>query len=101
MSASDTIRTKWAYYTALLETATTASGGHHAGLLMLDEPRQQETDRESLAAFLRRLGDDADSSQIIYATSERAEILDELFTGITHVRLETSGPHLLGQRHIT
>jgi hypothetical protein len=50
-SASDTIRTKWAYHTALFETASGHARGHHLGLMALDEPRQQKTDHRSLAAF--------------------------------------------------
>lgn len=97
MSASDSIRTKWAYYTALLEAATVAAPrSHHSGLLMLDEPRQQETARESLSAFLRRLGGTASSgAQILYATSEDAETLAELLRDVPHSVLEAPGSHLL------
>jgi len=97
MSASDSIRTKWAYYTALLETAMRLKRSHHAGLLILDEPRQQETARDSLAAFLRRLGGEAATSnaQIIYATSESPEVLSELLAGVTHLLVPTPGVHLL------
>jgi hypothetical protein len=98
MSASDAIRTKWAYYTALMESATASPNGHHIGLLMLDEPRQQETDRRSLAAFLRRLRSDSGLGQIIYATSEDPDLLTELLSGIPHTRLETDGPHLIDFR---
>jgi hypothetical protein len=42
MSASDTIRLKWAYQLALLEVARTAET-HHAGLVIFDEPQQQKT----------------------------------------------------------
>ncbi|MFG1611053.1 hypothetical protein [Actinoplanes sp. NPDC049265] len=97
MSASDTIRTKWAYYTALLEAAT-QPGAHHLGLLMLDEPRQQETDRASLAAFLRRLRRDSSSAQIIYATSEDSEVLSSLLTDVPHTLLPAAGPHLIDFR---
>ena len=97
MSASDTIRTKWAYYTALLEASMRSPRAHHAGLLILDEPRQQETARESLAAFLHRLGGESASvdSQIIYATSEQPAILAQLVRGISHTLVPTPGLHLL------
>ena len=65
------------------------------GLGILDEPRQQETAREDLQAFLQRLGSDSDVAQIIYATSERAEALDELLAGVEHTRIEANGTHLL------
>ncbi|WP_248294596.1 hypothetical protein [Actinoplanes sp. TBRC 11911] len=95
ISASDTIRTKWAYYAALLETAISAQGGRHLGLLMLDEPRQQETDRDSLAAFLHRLRYDSRNAQIVYATSEDPTQLERLLAGIPHTKLPANGRHLI------
>jgi len=96
MSASDTIRTKWAYYVALLETALKSTSGHHAGLLMLDEPRQQETAKISLAELVRRLGAAAtEGSQILYATSEDVEDLEGFLEGIPHERLPAPGERLL------
>jgi hypothetical protein len=101
-SASDTIRTKWAYHTALFEVATTQDRGHHLGLMVLDEPRQQETDPESLAAFLNRLGRDSRLGQVLFATSQDSEALAPLLQTIQHHSLPASGPHLLlinkGQR---
>jgi hypothetical protein len=96
MSASDTIRTKWAYYVSLLETATASASGHHAGLLILDEPRQQETAKMSLAALVQQLGVAASQgSQILYATSEDVEDLEAFLKGIPHERLPAPGEHLL------
>lgn len=96
ISASDTIRTKWAYFVALLETALFSGVGSHAGLLMFDEPRQQEADRADLGAFVRHLGSlpPADA-QVIYATSERSDELDALLAAVPHTRLEAGGEHLL------
>ncbi|WP_162959125.1 hypothetical protein [Micromonospora tulbaghiae] len=98
ISASDTIRTKWAYYTALMETAQRVSEGRHLGLLMLDEPRQQETDRPSLAAFLQRLRDDSQLAQIVYATSEDPKVLDQLLVGVPYNNLPADGRHLIDFR---
>ncbi|MGW3614811.1 hypothetical protein ACWD6N_34170 [Micromonospora sp. NPDC005163] len=98
MSASDTIRTKWAYHTALMETATSAPHGRHLGILMLDEPRQQETDRASLRAFLQRLKQDSNLAQVIYATSEDPAALSNLLEGIPHTRLLAEGAHLIDFR---
>jgi hypothetical protein len=96
MSASDTIRTKWAYYVSLLETAIESPSGHHAGLLMLDEPHQQETAKVSLAALVRQLGVAAtQGSQILYATSEDVEDLESDLEGIRHERLPAPGERLL------
>jgi hypothetical protein len=93
-SASDTIRTKWAYHTALFEAATTQERGHHLGLVVLDEPRQQETDPRSLAAFLNRLNDDSNLGQVIYATSQDSEVFAPLLQDIPHNSLPASGPNL-------
>lgn len=93
-SASDTIRTKWAYHTALFETASTQGRGHHLGLVALDEPRQQETDHRSLAAFLQRLNADRDLGQVLYATSEEADVLADLLRDIPHTSLPAGGQNL-------
>jgi hypothetical protein len=93
-SASDTIRTKWAYHTALFEAATTQDRGHHLGLVVLDEPRQQETDSQSLAAFLNRLNGDSRLGQVLYATSQDAEVMASLLRGIPHNSLPASGANL-------
>jgi hypothetical protein len=96
MSASDTVRTKWAYYVALLETALSRPNAHHAGLLMLDEPRQQETAKLSLAALVRRLGvAAAGGAQILYATSEDPADLNTVLAQVAHHRLPAEGKHLL------
>lgn len=96
ISASDMIRTKWAYYVSLFEAAMSSSGNRHAKLLMLDEPRQQETDRRSLAAFVRRLEAAAASGcQVIYATSEDRRDLDEVLHNVQVAMLPAHGPHLL------
>jgi hypothetical protein len=93
-SASDTISTKWAYYTALFEVATTHERSHHLGLMVLDEPRQQETDPQSLVAFLNRLNGDSQLGQVLYATSQSAEVLEPLLRPIPHNSLPVSGTNL-------
>ncbi|MEU3051780.1 hypothetical protein [Streptomyces griseus] len=97
ISASDMIRTKWAYYLSLFEAAISAPRNRHARLLMLDEPRQQETDRRSLAAFVQRLEMAAASGcQVLYATSEDRRDLDEVLNNVQVWMLPANGPHLLG-----
>lgn len=91
-SASDTIRTKWAYHTAMFETASIR--GRSLGLLALDEPRQQETDHRSLAAFLDRLNADRNLGQVIYATSEEPDVMADLLHDIPHTLLPASGSNL-------
>lgn len=98
-SASDSIRTKWAYHTALLETASAAtSTSHPLGILILDEPRQQETDRRSLRSFLQRLHQNRERAQIIYATSEARAELDLLLEGVEYTRIDGTGTHLITLR---
>lgn len=99
MSASDTIRTKWAYYISLLQTATQSPTGHHPGLLIFDEPAQQQTAKISLAALVRELGKASQGgNQILYATSEDPTDLEGFLRGIPHARLLTEGRHLLSLR---
>jgi hypothetical protein len=95
ISASDTIRTKWAYHIALLEASRLGQRGHHFGVLVLDEPNQQQTERPSLAAFLRRLQRDSHLAQIIYATSEDPDLLDENLRGLAYTRIAADGVHVL------
>jgi predicted nuclease with TOPRIM domain len=96
ISASDMIRTKWAYYVSLFEASKESKHGHHADLLIFDEPRQHETDRGSLAAFVRRLSVGAASGcQVIYATSEDRRELEEVLAGVPCHILPAQGQHLL------
>jgi hypothetical protein len=75
-SASDTIRSAWAYRIALLEVARN-NPTNHPGLLMLDEPRQQEVSATSLAALLERLSRAGEyAQQVVVATSEPQETLE-------------------------
>jgi hypothetical protein len=69
-SASDLIRTIWAYMVGLLETGRRFNV-MHPGLLMLDEPRQQSAAKESFGTLLRRLSNTAATGQqAVVATSE-------------------------------
>jgi hypothetical protein len=84
LSASDMIRTIWAYLLGLVEVAR-AAATNHLGLLILDEPRQQETARSSYRAFLRRASAaGANRQQVIVATSEEVDSLREMLTGVPH-----------------
>ena len=96
ISASDTIRTKWAYFVSLAEAALSSARGHHPGLLVLDEPRQQETDKVSVAALVRRLSRMAsEGGQIIFATSEDPDDLDTFLAGLPYSQLNSNGSRLL------
>lgn len=70
LSASDLIRTIWAYINGLLEL-TTKFPTNHLGIAIFDEPKQQDAAAESLAAFLSRASrSKAEGHQVIIATSE-------------------------------
>jgi hypothetical protein len=68
LSASDLIRTIWAYLLALFEVGVPR--GHHPGFLIFDEPRQQDAAQVSFDALLRRAVVSAQEGQVIVATSD-------------------------------
>jgi hypothetical protein len=71
LSASDMIRTIWAYLYGLLEVDREEKQTNHLGLLLLDEPRQQQADKVSFAEFAKRASDASKfSQQVIFMTSE-------------------------------
>ena len=81
MSASDAIRMKWAYLLGMLQLGHEC-GTNHPGFLILDEPRQQETERMSFDALIRAAATSAGTSrQVLFATSERREDLLEGLRG--------------------
>jgi hypothetical protein len=91
ISASDMIRLIWAYLYGLLELART-DDTNHLGLLILDEPRQQQTDRVSFAEFARRAAQaDPAQQQIIIATSEEESLLKEMLETAPHQYLPFTG----------
>jgi len=70
LSASDSIRLKWAYQLGLLDVSR-ASATNHPGLVVFDEPRQQEAAETSVAGLLAESARIATSgAQILIATSE-------------------------------
>lgn len=97
-SASDMIRTHWAYMLALLEVARTKTT-HHPGILILDEPRQQSTDRNSFNELLRRASAaGVNQQQIIIATSEERSILEPMLKSLPHFYIDFSEKLLTPQQ---
>jgi hypothetical protein len=91
LSASDMIRTIWAYLYGLLEVAR-RHNTNHLGLLILDEPRQQETAAMSFSEFLHRAATARDASQqVIFATSEESSNLRAMLEGVPHQYVEFEG----------
>lgn len=77
-SASDTIRLIWAYSIGLLDVARSFDV-NHPGLLMMDEPGQQQMDRDSLRALVRRASACGRAGQqVILTTSMPFAELDAL-----------------------
>jgi hypothetical protein len=76
VSASDAIRLKWAYLLATFELKSSHET-HHPGIVIFDEPGQQEIDSESLFAFLRRAGTASrKDGQVIVSTSEPLPLVE-------------------------
>jgi hypothetical protein len=82
VSASDVVRIKVAYLDAVRVLGQ--SDGRHPGLLILDEPRQQDIDPTDYAAMLRYLADStADGGQVIITSATPRGELDTLVESIT------------------
>ncbi len=82
LSASDLIRSIWAYLIALLEEC--ARGDRpHPGFLLFDEPRQQDAARVSFRSLLRRAaGARSRNQQVIFATSDEEENIKRALEGL-------------------
>lgn len=93
-SASDTIRTIWAYLFSILELAR-SSPTNHLGLLILDEPKQQSTANLSFQALLKRASDSGKyGQQVIFATSQEKAQLQNMLRGIVCEYLRFEGKML-------
>lgn len=91
LSASDMVRTIWAHRIGLLEVARNFES-NHSQLLVFDEPRQQSADPVSFSALLRRASKCAEfGQQVIFATSEPAEVVQEMLSGVPHSYIEFQG----------
>jgi hypothetical protein len=81
-SASDAIRSIWAYHVGLLEVARRAVTNHF-GFLVFDEPAQQRVDQSHYRAMLSRVQEAANSGQqVIISTSHEASVMQALLEGI-------------------
>lgn len=90
ISASDMIRVIWAYLIAFMRVGVTDSG-NHLGLLMFDEPRQQETARESYEELLQQAAAEGTNGvQIVIATSETSESLQRMMGTAAYTLLDSA-----------
>lgn len=82
ISASDSVRLKWAYQLGLLDVSQ-GSETNHPGLVVFDEPRQQEAAEASVAGLLAEASRIAGGrSQILIATSEDLSNVKGFLEGI-------------------
>jgi len=96
LSASDNVRLIWAYLIGLLELARRFDTPH-PGLVVFDEPGQQEVSDESLTALFEQLAATAaHNQQAIIATSKKRAELTALLGAVSAVRNDFGG-HVLKQ----
>lgn len=86
-SASDGIRTIWAFTLALLQVSI-EKDGNHPGIIIFDEPAQQSIVSEDMNSFIQSVSEVSSQSQIIMAITlnshELIHIIDELDTDKYH-----------------
>ncbi len=78
-SASDFVRCIWAYTCSLYKVSKEHSG-NHPGLLMFDEPKQQDIALENFHEFLSELSTYNDAQVLVFASFENS---DESFRAAT------------------
>lgn len=84
ISASDLIRTIWAYQNGMLEVARVAET-NHPGMVLFDEPRQQSSSDVSFVQLLKRVSSAIKfGQQVILFTSEERERLDQHLSDLPH-----------------
>lgn len=94
-SASDNIRVIWAYLYSLLTLDFHLNGlaTNHLGVLMLDEPRQQETKEVNFKTFIERASETRSMErQVIIATSEKYDDLKKMIDGLPVNVIDFEGP---------
>lgn len=91
LSASDMIRVIWAYLHGLLELSRSKST-NHLGLVIMDEPGQQQMKRVSLRELIARASSAIRfKQQVILATSEEEQNLRSQIAGLPHTYLNFQG----------
>ncbi len=84
LSANDSIRLKWAYQLGLLDVAKIGET-NHPGLVVFDEPRQQEAAPTSVAGLISEANRIASSGkQILIATSEDLDSVRKFVANVDH-----------------
>ena len=96
-SASDGIRIIWGYLISMMELSREFDT-NHPGLLIFDEPRQQDADHVSFSSLLKRAAmTKKNNQQIILATSEKNDSLKVATQGLdfTLIDLTESGEKIM------
>jgi hypothetical protein len=78
-SASDFVRSIWAYTCSLYKTSV-AKNGNHPNLLMFDEPKQQDMSINDFTKFLKELASYKNAQTLLFASFENS---DETFEKAT------------------
>jgi hypothetical protein len=93
-SASDAIRSIWAYLIGMLEVRREFET-NHIGFIIFDEPKQQSAADLSFAALLKRAANSKSSGQqVIFSTSEKRERFDEMLKKLDCTRKNFDGKML-------
>jgi hypothetical protein len=91
ISASDLIRTIWAYLLGMMEMAR-KEATNHPGLLVFDEPRQQSAQKATFRELLKRAATSlAYRQQVIFFTSEDPSQLEHGLSGLDHKLITFEG----------
>lgn len=91
ISASDVVRVHWSYLVGLLEVSREWPT-NHLGLLIADEPRQQDMAHESMVEFLRRASAAGQfGQQVIVTTSADEALLKSELKDAPHTLLSFEG----------
>ena len=89
-SASDGIRIIWGYLMSMLELSREYEM-NHPGLLIFDEPRQQDADPVSFSSLLKKASETKlHGQQVILATSEKTEPLKNATKGLDYKLVDLS-----------
>lgn len=95
LSASDTIRAKWAFYVALARVCAQTPRANPLGTLIMDEPRQQEAALGSVSALYRELANIGEDQQVIVASSADKVDLAKSLDGLPVNQIGSEEEHVL------
>jgi hypothetical protein len=91
LSASDRVRVVWAYLVGLLEMSRRFETAH-PGVIIFDEPGQQDISDASLRSFFRRLSTASSyEQQVIVATSKSAQLVRTFTHGVEAALMDIHG----------